>query len=122
MNFNMYVNVLKDHLLPFYVTHESAFFLHGGAPCQRAKQVKNWLAEKEIEMVDWLGHSPDLNPTEKVWNQIKSDIEELLILSADALAKKIQNSGHKLIRLTYINSQTVCQTGSNLFQSEGKND
>lgn len=90
MNANLYVDVLKDHMLPFYVTHDSAFFLHDGAPCHRARHVQNWIAEHQVHMVDWPGHSPDLNPIENLWNYIKRDLGKLPILSIDALVERIR--------------------------------
>lgn len=91
MNQNLYINVLNNHMLPFYEGHNSAMFLHDGAPCHRARSVKEWLALHNIEMVEWPGHSPDLNPIENVWNDMKRKMIKMPILSVDALTENIRN-------------------------------
>ena len=90
MNAAVYVNVLENHMLPFYRQHENAFFLQDGAPCHRAKSVKKFLSEKNIKLIEWPGHSPDLNPIENLWNDIKRKIGRLPISSVDCLVAKLR--------------------------------
>jgi hypothetical protein len=63
-----YRQVLKDKLDLFMAQHNTTHFLQDGAPCHRSKLVAKWFAEKtHIQLIKWLGDSPDLNPIENVW-------------------------------------------------------
>lgn len=37
--------------------------------------LQNWLHEAKIELLDWPGNSPDLNPIENLWHIIKVEVE-----------------------------------------------
>ena len=47
--------------------------MQDGAPCHKAKSIKNLLASQKIPLLDWLGNSPDLNPIENVWELLKRE-------------------------------------------------
>ena len=46
-------------------------FQQDGAPCHTAKKCLNWFKTKKIELLEWPGNSPDLNPTENLWARLK---------------------------------------------------
>lgn len=46
-------------------------YMHDGAPCYRAKLVKEYMEEKEIRVLPWPASSPDLNPIENLWCKLK---------------------------------------------------
>lgn len=90
MNAALYVNVLENYMLPFYTAHENAHFLQDGAPCHRAKAVTKWLTDNKVQVILWPGHSPDLNPIENVWNEMKRKLAKLPVTSVDSLVEKIR--------------------------------
>ena len=47
-------------------------FQQDSAPCQVASVVKKWLNSERIQLLDWPGNSPNLNPIENLW-QIKEE-------------------------------------------------
>ena len=71
-----YVNVLKDHLLRFWRIHRCNYFIHDGAPAYKAKIVKNYLGDNNINVLEWPCNSPDHNPIENAWNFLKNKIKE----------------------------------------------
>ena len=48
--------------------------MHDGAPAHKSRAVKTFLDEQNIEVLDWPGNSPDLNPIENAWNKMKNDL------------------------------------------------
>ena len=41
-----------------------AILMHDGAPCHRSRRVQDYLDGTGIEVLPWLGNSPDMNPIE----------------------------------------------------------
>jgi len=71
-----YLEVLKDHLIPFWRIHQPTDFMQDGAPAHRTKVVTKWLENKNIPLLEWPGNSPDLNPIENAWNLMKNKVQE----------------------------------------------
>ena len=74
MNGDRYIEVLNDHLLPSFHIHNSRIFMHDSAPCHKARKVKKWLDERKINVLEWPGNSPDLNPIENCWHIMKNKV------------------------------------------------
>lgn len=58
-------------MLPFYGEHDIAYFLQDGAPCNKARKVKELLYGHQIRTTEKAGHLPDQNPFETLWNQME---------------------------------------------------
>jgi transposase len=89
MNGERYKEVLENHLLPFMEIHRASHFLQDGAPCHTSKKVKDFLKEKDVVVMDWPGNSPDLNPIENVWNNMKNKLRKKAITSVPVLQQEI---------------------------------
>ncbi|KAG1696946.1 Transposable element Tcb2 transposase [Nymphon striatum] len=64
--------------------------MNDGAPCHRSKVAKTFLAENRIKVLDWPGNSPDLNPIDHLWNNMKNKVAEKHPSSAKDLVKVIK--------------------------------
>jgi transposase len=60
------------------ICEPSSVFMQDNAPTHKARLVQNWLIpwtdENGISRMDWPPYSPDLNPIENLWHQLKDQI------------------------------------------------
>ena len=73
-NATRYIDVLDSHLLAFMNIHGCKTFQQDSAPCHKAKAVSTWLQTKNINVLQWPGNSPDLNPIENFGAVIKQKV------------------------------------------------
>ncbi|KAK1788787.1 hypothetical protein P4O66_002596 [Electrophorus voltai] len=45
------------------------------APWHTARSIKVWMRDHQIKILSWPAQSPDLNPTENLWNVIKRKMD-----------------------------------------------
>ena len=89
MNGIRYIEVLEDHLLSFIKIHGTSIFQHDSAPCHKAKLVTSWLISKNVDVLEWPGNSPDLNPIENMWKIMKDRLQKHDTGSVDKLKKSL---------------------------------
>ena len=70
------LEVLEQHMLPISDFHQCHHFKHDGAPARKSKLMKRFPEEGKIQIWEWLGNSPYLNPIENAWNHIKNNAQE----------------------------------------------
>jgi len=84
-----------------FVGGQKVILIWDHLPAHRSRAMKHFLLLQQSWLqIEWLpGYAPDLNPTEQVWNNIKST--EMANLCPDALPEATEAFRHGLQRLSH---------------------
>ena len=101
-----YIKVLHDHMLP--ICHFMKFrdviifcrIMHD-ASCHKAKKVMKWLSDHNVQLIEWPGNSPDLNPIENCWTYMKNLLSTCNTSSVLRLSHKILKMWITEMKLDY---------------------
>lgn len=78
-------------------------FQHDNSPIHTASVVKNYLRSQNIQLLKWPPQSPDVNPIENIWAEIKRRSKDRNPTNTDELFNIIQNEWNHL-EPNYLNS------------------
>jgi transposase len=78
MNAAQLLHIFKQHLIQDarrFWPRQRWKFLQDNAPYHRSKVVLDWLEEQKVDLIKLPPYSPDLNPIENLWANLKTRIE-----------------------------------------------
>jgi transposase len=92
MNGKKYIDVLEKRLLPQtreWFPDNHYIFQQDNAPCHTSKIVKTWMGQNGVNLLDWPGNSPDMNPIESLWAILKDEIHLVPISTKTELIQRL---------------------------------
>jgi transposase len=89
VNAEKYVEILREKLRPALEAQGASVFQQDNAPCHAARLAKAFFQENGIEVLEWPGNSPDLNPIENLWHIMKKKVSAKHPRTVDALKHAI---------------------------------
>jgi transposase len=89
----VYTEMLESkHQAGCLMGHGTTVFQQDSAPCHTAKRSMKWFRDHNIQVLDWPGNSPDLNPIENLWVNMKRKVNTGDIQNMHQLHQRIQEA------------------------------
>lgn len=101
MNTEKYIEVLQSCLEAsaikiFEEDEPDYYFQQDSAPCHVSKRAKNYFSEQNIRLLEWPSQSPDLNPIEHLWFELKKAVKKHNIKNKNHLIQTVLEEWKKI--------------------------
>ncbi len=87
LNSKVFIDYLENHVLP--IMNERHVLIMDNHPVHKAKEVMNYLEEKNVKHLFLPAYSPELNPIEETFSKIKHFIKKQKARTKEALSDAI---------------------------------
>lgn len=93
-----YLDILKKAMDPFAFENMPITwtFMHDNDPKHSSTIIKEWFSEENIRVLDWPAQSPDLNPIENLWNDVKNKIAQQNFKNSEELWVGVQEAWYSI--------------------------
>ena len=121
MNATGNIDVLDNHFLSFMSIHGCTTLQQDSVPWHKAKAVTKCFQAKKVNMLQWLGNFPELNPIENMWTLIIKKFSQSNPGSLDELKQTIKEVWSKNIdqKLCKELSESMPSRISNVIKNKG---
>ena len=102
MTMENYVAILKQHLktsVRKLKLGRKWVFQMDDDPKHTSKDVEKWLKDNKVKLLEWLSQSPDLNPVENVWAELKKRVRARRPTNLTQLQGSGRRTGPKFTQL-----------------------
>lgn len=99
MNSQLYQEILGRNVAPSVKQlklKRSWVFQQDNDPKHTSKSTKSWMEKKKYKLLDWPSQSPDLNPIEMLWGDLKRRVHTRRPKNLDQLRKYCQEEWKKI--------------------------
>jgi hypothetical protein len=98
MNAQQYLDVLQQRLQPQlceWYPDGNCVYMQDSTPCDKAKVVEEFFEGIGLEILPWPGNSPDLNPIEGIWHNLKNKVNQVITTNKRELIERIVQVWHR---------------------------
>ena len=98
MTKEIYRDILQDVMLPYARDNMAAdwVFQQDNDPKHTSKLVRGWFEENQVTSMVWPSQSPDLNPIENLWYELKKALPKERISNKEQLWEEVQKAWYNI--------------------------